>query len=205
MGVSRDEQRKKVTIYGKFESKMESPNTGMEKAGKAVARNYENLLQNYHPGLMKMIQAATNMNQAYFELARTQSVYIKSLNDLKDIAESGGVTGGVVDNIDEVATMLSKVNGELTDFQKVFPSDLIHPFESKLMTDQTYLETELSGFRDNWNKAMTDLVAKEEKTLAKSQKNRGKSKKDDQKRIALESEKISAGTKSSLFVHCGET
>ena len=56
---------------------METPNAGMEKAGKAVARNYENLLQNYHPGLTKMIQAATNMNQAYFELARTQSVYIK--------------------------------------------------------------------------------------------------------------------------------
>lgn len=56
--------------------------------------------------------------------------------------------------------MYNKVNLELTDFQKVFSSDLIHPFESKLPTDQTYLESELHSFRDNWNNAMTDLSTK---------------------------------------------
>jgi len=82
------------------------------------------------------------------------------MNYLKSTAESSSINKAITSNLSKTHEMFTKMNMELTDFQKVFSSDLIHPFESKLQSDQTYLESELNSFKDSWNTAMTDLSNK---------------------------------------------
>jgi len=170
----------------KSEKGMENE-TALEKLGKEVTKNYDNLLQKYQPALKKLINAAGDIEQSMFDLARAQSDHLKALQELQQIGKSGGINEDVDQNLVETTEMFHKVNLELSDFQKVIASDLVLPFESKLPTDLAYLESEVNGFRETWNKSLSDLYNKE-KSLAKLQKNRGKSKKDDQKRYALEQE-----------------
>lgn len=155
--------------------------------GKAVTENYENLLHKYHPALQNVLTATSNLNNSLFELARNQANYIKSLDELQNVARESEVNSVIPDNLATTQELYTQINNELTDFQKVIAQDLVHPFESKSAIDKTFLENELNGFRGNWNSALNDLVAKE-KNLQKLQKSRGKSKKDDQKRVKLETE-----------------
>jgi len=157
----------------------------VEKNGKTVTQNYEGLLDQYHPTLTKTISAAIVVDKALADLALAQNNYQKCFHELTNIGQKAGINPTVVENLTNIDELLEKVNRELSDFQKAFASDMIKPFESKQAADQTYLRGELNGFRDNFNKVQADLNNKN-KTLAKLEKNRGKSKKDDKKRIDLE-------------------
>jgi len=53
------------------------PTSPLEKTGKSVSQNYENLVDCYQPALRKMVTAAADIDQCLFELARAQNVYLK--------------------------------------------------------------------------------------------------------------------------------
>lgn len=79
------------------------------------------------------------------------------------------------------------ISNEYNDFSQYYAQDLIKPFEEKLHQDTSYLEDQLRTFKTKFGENFKLLEEKEEK-LEKMNKNRGKNKKEDKKRMELQTE-----------------
>jgi len=170
-----------------FISQSENP-TPIEKAGLKVVNNYECLVSNYQSALSGMIAAAREVDTVLYQYSGALNKFSKSM---KTVMRACKDTPGSDENIDsalkEFESLHDSIGNEYNDFSQFYASDLIKPFEEKLQQDTSYLEDQLRTFKNKFGENFRVLQEKEDK-LDKLNKNRGKNKKDDKKRMELETE-----------------
>jgi len=160
----------------------------IEKAGLQVVKNYETLIQDYQTSLGSMINAAREVDTVIFQYSAALNKFSKSMkNVLRACNNTPGSDENIDDTLKEIEQLHGSISTEFTDFSQVYGSDLIKPFEEKFHQDENYLADQLQIFKTKFGENFKLLQEKEEK-LEKMNKNRGRSKKDDKKRMELQTE-----------------
>merc|ERR1712227_96940 len=177
--------QRKMPARDPYES--ENPSK-IEKAGLQVVKNYETLIQDYQTSLGSMINAAREVDNVIFQYSAALNKFSKSIkNVLRACNNTPGSDENIDDTLKEIEQLHGSISTEFTDFSQVYGSDLIKPFEEKFHQDENYLADQLQIFKTKFGENFKLLQEKEEK-LEKMNKNRGRSKKDDKKRMELQTE-----------------
>jgi len=162
--------------------------TAIEKAGVKVVTNYENLIENYQPALNELVQAATEIDTILFKYAEAQQRFNKALKGVvKACNSSVGNDDEAVDSIKEAEKLHKQISAEWKDFSEVYAADMIKPFDEKMTQDTKYLQDQMNTFKTKFAEN-SKMLQERQRQLEKLNKNRGKSKKDDKKRMELETE-----------------
>lgn len=181
------------TIMGKsskkddFISESDNPSP-IERAGLKVVKNYDNLISNYQNALASMIAAARDVDTVLYQYSTALAKFSKSMKAVQRACKDTPGSDETLDGtLKEFEALHADVSNEYNDFSQYYAQDLIKPFEEKLHQDTSYLEDQLRTFKTKFGENFKILEEKEEK-LEKMNKNRGKNKKDDKKRMELQTE-----------------
>jgi len=168
-----------------YESDNPSP---IEKAGLKVVKNYDNLITNYQNALASMIAAARDVDTVLYQYSTALAKFSKSMKAVQRACKDTPGSDETLDGtLKEFESLHADVSNEYNDFSQYYAQDLIKPFEEKLHQDTSYLEDQLRTFKTKFGENFKLLEEKEEK-LEKMNKNRGKNKKEDKKRMELQTE-----------------
>merc|ERR1712021_52540 len=170
-----------------FISESDNPSP-IEKAGLKVVKNYDNLITNYQAALSSLIGAARDVDTVLYQYSTALSKFSKSMKAVQRACkDTPGSDESLDGTLKEFESMNADISNEYNDFSQFYAQDLIKPFEEKLHQDTSYLEDQLRMFKAKFGENFKLLEEKEEK-LEKMNKNRGKNKKDDKKRMELQTE-----------------
>merc|ERR1712062_358265 len=178
MGSSKSEEK----------TKAESTVAVIEKAGAKVAKNYDNLINDYQPALQNLIDSAREIDTILYSYSSAQDKFNQSMKSvLRACNNSIGNDEEIIDALTESDKLNKSLQGEYYDFSQVYATDMIKPFEDRMAQDTKFLEDQLRNFKTKFGENIK-ILNERYKQLEKLNKNRGKSKKEDKKRMDLEIE-----------------